>query len=74
MPNYKPLGLEDKIPFGQYKDYEVQEAIAENPGYVQWLVEVAGVALNREAEIELKLEDNDPMGNGPMRDMDNHWG
>ena len=33
------LGMDDKMPFGQYKDTEIEEILGDDPEYLKWVAE-----------------------------------
>lgn len=39
MSRYRPLGLEDRMPFGKYKDMKLRVLMFENISYLQWLID-----------------------------------
>ena len=39
MSNYRPLGLEDRMPFGKHKGEKIRVLIMNEIAYMQWLIE-----------------------------------
>lgn len=36
---YRPLGIEDKMPFGKYKGQKIRVVLFEDISYMQWLLD-----------------------------------
>lgn len=58
MSKYTPLGLEDVMPFGKYKGAKLRVVLAENPGYVRWLLSnMPTFQLDKQADERLEAEE-----------------
>lgn len=55
---YRALGLDDEMPFGQYKGDQIWLIIETDPSYVRWLIEEADIdfELDNEAYIHLQKQ------------------
>ena len=47
--SFKPLGLEDLIPFGKHKGTKVRVLIMNELAYITWLLENTSVELDNQA-------------------------
>lgn len=39
MPDYKPLSLDDNMPYGKYKGQTLREIISKDKDYMEWIIE-----------------------------------
>jgi len=51
---WKPLGLEDKIPFGKFKNVRVGFLIEMNPRYLETFVTKGNIRIDKEATKKLR--------------------
>lgn len=51
---YPPIGLDDSLRFGKHKGKPLWEVMDDDPGWVRWAMENAGLLLDNEAFKELE--------------------
>jgi hypothetical protein len=49
LANYKPLGLEDLMPFGKFKGTKIRVLLYEDIAYVNWAITNANLQLDNKA-------------------------